>query len=203
MRTTRATSLAVVGLAAALAGATVMAGAATWEIDPAHSSVQFKVRHLMVSWVRGEFRSVRGSAAVPDDDPTKASLEAVIDVDSIDTGVAKRDTHLKSPDFFDATKFPTMTFKSKGVERATDGRYRVAGDLTLHGVTRGVVLDVEGPAPATKNPMDGSQRTGASATTKLHRKDFGLAWNKALETGGVMVGDEVQVVIDVELVRKD
>lgn len=187
----------------ALASAATAARAGTWEIDGAHSSVQFKIRHLMVSNVKGEFRSVRGAATVPDDDPTKASIEATVDVNSIDTGVEKRDQHLKNPDFFDVAKFPTMTFKSKRVERASDGHYKLIGDLTIHGVTREVALDVEGPAPAIKNPMDGSERTGASATTTLNRKDFGLTWNKAVETGGVVVGDEVHVSIEVELVRKN
>jgi polyisoprenoid-binding protein YceI len=189
-------------VAAVLMTAPVVAGAATWEIDPAHSSIQFKVRHLMVSWVKGTFGSFKGHATSPTDDPTKATVEAEIDVASVDTGVEKRDQHLKTADFFDVAKYPTMTFKSKRVEAAGKG-YKVVGDLTLHGVTREVTLDVEGEGKIITNPMDGTKRAGASANTTINRKDFGLTWNKALETGGVVVGDEVYVTIEVELVRKE
>jgi polyisoprenoid-binding protein YceI len=177
------------------------AQAAPWEIDPSHSSAQFSVRHLMVSNVRGEFGKVSGTIDYNDKDPSKSRVEATIDVSSISTREPKRDEHLKSPDFFDVAKFPTITFKSKRVAAAGAGRLKVTGDLSIHGVTREVVLEVEGPAAETKDPW-GNLRTGAQATTKINRKDFGLAWNKLLESGGVAVGEEVSITIDVEMTRK-
>jgi len=189
--------LALFGLAAGRS----VAAEAVWEIDPAHSSVQFSVRHMMVSNVRGEFRKVTGTVRGDDKDPTHAEVEATIDTTSIDTRNEKRDTHLKSPDFLDAEKYPTMTFRSKRIERIGDGRYRVTGDLTLHGVTREVALDVEGPSAPVKDPM-GNVRAGAQATAKVDRRDFGITWSKALDGGGVMVGDAVAVTIDVEGMRK-
>ncbi len=196
--------MSIVAVLAVLAvAAPVVAGASTWEIDPAHTNVQFKIRHLMVSNVRGEFRAVKGSATVPSDDPTKASVKAVIETASIETGNADRDKHLRSADFLDVAKFPTMEFTSKRVEAAGSGRFQVVGDLLLHGVTREVTLEVEGPTRTITSPLDGSTRAGATAKTTLNRKEFGLSWNKALEAGGVVVGEEVQVEIEVELVRKD
>ena len=189
--------LALFGLAAGRS----MAAEAVWEIDPAHSSVQFSVRHMMVSNVRGEFRKVTGTVRGDEKDPTHAEVEATIDTTSIDTRNEKRDTHLKSPDFLDTEKYPTMTFRSKRIERIGDGRYRVTGDLTLHGVTREVALDVEGPSAPVKDPM-GNVRAGAQATAKVDRRDFGITWSKALDGGGVMVGDDVAVTIDVEGTRK-
>ena len=175
--------------------------AETWNIDPAHTSAQFAVRHLMVSTVRGEFGKVDGAVNLDDQNPTKSSVEATIEVTSINTRVAKRDDHLKSPDFFDVAKYPTITFKSKRIEAAGEGKFKVIGDLTLHGVTKEVVLNVEGSPKPFKDPS-GNLRMGGVATTKLNRKDFGLIWNKALETGGVVVGDDVDITIDVELTRK-
>ncbi len=183
------------------AASTVTATESAWEIDPAHSSVQFSVRHMMVSNVRGEFRKVTGTVRGDEKDPTHAQVEATIDTASIDTRNEKRDAHLKSPDFLDTEKYPTMTFRSKKIEKAGDGGYRVTGDLTLHGVTREVVLDVDGLAPAVKDPQ-GNSRAGAQATAKLNRQDFGVAWSKSLDGGGVVVGDDVAVTIDVEGVRK-
>ena len=178
------------------------AGAQTvWEIDPAHSSVQFSIRHMMISNVRGEFAKVAGTVHADDKDVTRSTVEATIDAASIDTREAKRDEHLRSPDFLDVARFPTMTFKSKKIEKAGEGRYKVTGDLTLHGVTREVVLDVEGPTAPMKDPR-GSVRAGAQATTKINRKDFGITWNKALDGGGVVVGEDVAVTIDVEGVKK-
>ena len=173
----------------------------TWNIDPAHTSAQFAVRHLMVSTVRGEFSKVEGAVNFDEQNPTKSSVEATIEVGSINTRVAKRDDHLKSPDFFDAAKYPTITFKSKKIEAAGEGKFKVTGDLTLHGVTKEVVLNVEGSPKPVKDPS-GNLRMGGVATTKLNRKDFGLTWNKALETGGVVVGEDIDVTIDVELTRK-
>ncbi len=171
----------------------------TYAIDPAHSSVHFSVRHLMVSYVRGEFTKVSGTVNFDPEKPETSTIEATIDATSISTRDPQRDGHLKSPDFLDTEKFPAITFRSKTVEIVSDGG-KVTGDLTIHGVTREIVLDVEGPTPEIKDPW-GKQRIGASATGKLSRKDFGLTWNVALETGGVMVGDEVKITLDVEVVR--
>ncbi len=172
---------------------------ATYEIDPTHSSVHFSVRHMMVSNVRGEFTKVSGAIKFDPENPANSSLDATIDAASINTRDAQRDTHLKSADFLDVEKFPTLTFHSKKIAPQRDGG-KVTGDLTIHGVTREIMLDVEGPTAEVKDPW-GKQRMGASATTKISRKDFGLVWNAALETGGVMVGDEVKITIDVEFVR--
>jgi polyisoprenoid-binding protein YceI len=171
----------------------------TYEIDPVHSSVHFSVRHMMVSNVRGEFAKLTGTIKYDPDNPSNSSVEATIDAASISTRDAQRDTHLKSADFLDVEKYPTLTFKSKKITPQPGGG-TITGDLTIHGVTREVTLDVEGPTPEAKDPW-GKQRIGASATAKLSRKDFGLVWNAALETGGVLVGDEVKVTIDVEAVR--
>ena len=172
-----------------------------WEIDPAHSSVQFSVRHMMVSNVRGAFTKVAGTVRGDEQDPTLAGVEATIDTSSIDTREAKRDEHLRSPDFLDVAKYSTMTFRSKKITKTGDGRYDVTGDLTVHGVTREVVLHVEGPSPAMKDPR-GGLRAGASATTRIDRRDFGITWSKALDGGGVVVGNDIDVTIDVEGVKK-
>ena len=182
-------------------GLPVFGQAAMYEIDPAHSSAQFGIRHLMVSTVRGDFRKVTGTVNLNEQDVTKSTIDATIDVSSINTGIEKRDEHLRSPDFFDAAKYPTMTFKSKKIEKAGEGKYKVTGDLTLHGTTKEVVLDVEGNLTPVKDPM-GKTRIGGMATTKINRKDFGLAWSKPLETGGVVVGDEVSITIDTELTQQ-
>lgn len=189
-------------VAAAVLAAPSIALAASWDIDPNHSSASFTVRHLMVSNVKGAFNKVSGSINVDEKDITKSTVEATIDASTIDTNQAQRDGHLKSPDFFDVAKYPTITFKSKKVESAGEGKLKVTGDLNMHGVTKEVVLDVDGPAKEVKLPNDGSFHSGVSATTKFNRKDFGLNWNKALESGGVMVGDEVAVSIELELVKK-
>jgi polyisoprenoid-binding protein YceI len=175
--------------------------AAPWEFDPEHTGVQFKVRHLMVSSVRGEFEKVSGKIVYDEADVTKSTADVTIVAASINTRVAKRDEHLRSPDFLDVAKYPTITFKSKRVEKAGNGTLKMTGDLTIRGVTKEVALTVEGPTPAIKDPM-GNNRVGGQATTKIHRKDFGLVWNKALETGGVVVGDEVDITIDMEIFKK-
>jgi len=191
----------VIVLLAAVAAGPAAAAEGVWEIDPAHSSVQFSVRHMMVSNVRGEFRKVTGTVRGDESDPTKGQVEATIDTTSIDTRNEKRDSHLKSADFLDTEKYPTMTFRSKKIEKTGDHRYRVTGDLILHGVTREVTLDVEGPSAPVKDPM-GNVRAGAQATAKLDRREFGITWSKTLDGGGVMVGDEVDVTIDVEGTKK-
>jgi len=175
--------------------------AATWELDPAHSTIGFAIRHMMISTVRGQFRTFTGKATGDPKTPDKAAIEASIDAASIDTANEKRDGHLKSPDFFDVAKFPTITFKSKTITAAGAGKAKVTGDLTMHGVTKEVVLEVEGPTQVIKDPM-GNTRAGAHATAKINRKDFGIAYNKALDGGGLMVGDEVEITIDVEAVQK-
>ena len=177
------------------------ATAATWDLDPAHTSVQFSVRHLMVSNVRGEFGKVSGTVQADEADPTRSKIEAEIDAASIDTRIEKRDTHLRSADFLDVAKYPKITFVSTKIEPAGAGHFKVSGDLTLHGVTRPVVLDVEGPTPEIKDPW-GKTRAGAQATTKINRKDFGLTWNQTLDAGGVAVGDEVTITIDVEATKR-
>jgi polyisoprenoid-binding protein YceI len=173
---------------------------ATWKIDSAHSSVQFKVKHMMISNVKGEFASVTGTVELNDGDITKSRVEASIDAASINTREPQRDAHLKSADFLDAEKFPTITFTSKSIQKKPSGDLAVAGDLTIHGVTRPVVFEAEEPSAPTKDPWGGT-RIGLSATTRINRKDFGLTWNSTLETGGILVGEEVSITLDVQLVQ--
>lgn len=173
-----------------------------WEIDPAHSSAQFTVRHLMIANVRGEFSKVTGRVSFDASEPARSSVEASVDISTINTREPDRDAHLKSADFFDVANFPAMTFKSRRVEKNADGGLKLIGELTLRGVTREVTFRVEGPTPAIKDPW-GKSRMGASATAKINRKDFGLTWNAALETGGVLVGDEVSITLDIELVAAE
>lgn len=177
------------------------APAGTWELDSAHTGVQFKVRHLMVSYVRGDFEKVSGEIIYDEQDVSKSSADITIDVASINTRVAKRDKHLRSPDFLDVAKHPSITFKSKKVEKTGNGKLKMTGDLTIRGATREVVLEVEGPTPPIKD-LQGKTRVGGIASTRINRKDFGLTWNKALETGGVVVGDEVEITIDIEILKE-
>ena len=178
----------------------LIVSAATWNIDPDHSNVGFKVKHLMVSNVKGNFDKFSGSVDLNEKDVTKSRVEVSIDTKSVNTNVNKRDEDLRSPNFLDVAKYPVMTFSSKKVAKAGKGKLKVTGDLTLHGVTKEVVLGVEGPSAESKDPW-GNIRKGASATTKISRKDFGLTWNKALETGGVVVSDEVQISLEVEMIK--
>ncbi|MCK6544732.1 YceI family protein [Myxococcota bacterium] len=195
----KTTALASLTLAAMLAAPSA-AQASQWELDASHSRIGFKVRHMMVTNTRGQFSKFTGTVNLDDKNPVKSSVELSIDVDSIDTADEKRDGHLKSPDFFDAAKFPKMTFKSTKIEKAGKG-YKVTGDLTIRDVTKPVTLTVEGPAKPAKDPW-GNMRSGVSATGVINRKDFGLTWNAALETGGVAVGEEVTLEIEVELMQK-
>ncbi len=172
--------------------------AGTWDIDPAHSTVEFSVRHMMFSKVKGRFTSLRGTVTIGDD-PAESSVEAVIDMASVDTGDENRDAHLRGADFFDAERFPEMTFVSRAVRQEGD-RHVVVGDLTLHGVTRPVELELTLNGVGT-DPFGGT-RAAFSATTELSRKDFGLEWNLALETGGVLVGDKVQVSLEIQATRR-
>ena len=190
--------MAITALVLALPSA-VPAG--TWQLDSAHTGVQFKVRHLMVSYVRGDFENISGKIVYDEQDVSKSSADITIDAASINTRVDKRDKHLRSPDFLDVAKHPSITFKSKKVEKAGDGKLKMTGDLTIRGATREVVLEVEGPTPPIKDPW-GNTRVGGVASTRINRKDFGLTWNKALETGGVIVGDEVEITIDIEMLKE-
>jgi polyisoprenoid-binding protein YceI len=175
--------------------------AATYEIDPAHTGVQFSVRHMMISNVRGEFTKLSGKVVGDQSNPTATTVEATIDAASIDTRNAKRDEDLKSPNFLDVAKFPTITFKSTKVEKAGGDAWKLTGDLTLHGVTKPVVLDVTNLTAPMKDPW-GNTRVGAQATTKINRQDFGVSFNKTLDGGGVLVGDEIAITIDVEVTQK-
>lgn len=172
----------------------------TWNLDPVHSVAEFKVKHMMISNVKGQFTNLKGSITLNEGDITRSQVEASIDATSISTRDPQRDAHLKSPDFFDAEKYPALTFKSTGIGRAGDGELKVAGELTIHGITRNVTFNVEGPTAAAKDPW-GNTRIGLSAATKINRKDFGLTWNAALETGGILVGDEVTITLDVQFVK--
>ncbi|HUJ80359.1 MAG TPA: YceI family protein [Candidatus Acidoferrales bacterium] len=176
------------------------AATSTWNVDPVHSVAEFKVKHMMISNVKGQFTGVKGSLALDESDVTKSRVEVSIDAASITTREPQRDAHLKSPDFFDVEKFPALSFKSMQIKRAGEGELAVAGDLTIHGITRNVVFTVEGPTPQAKDPW-GNTRLGLSATTKINRKDFGLTWNAALETGGILVGDEVTITLDVQFIK--
>jgi len=172
----------------------------TYQIDPAHSSAHFSVRHMMITNVRGEFTKVSGKIIWDPENPAQSSIEASIDATSINTREPDRDMHLKSPDFLDVEKYPTLQFQSTQI-KPKDGELEVTGELTLHGATNRVVLEVEGPTAEVRDPW-GNVRIGASATTKINRKDFGLTWNSTLETGGLLVGEEVKITIELEGVRQ-
>jgi polyisoprenoid-binding protein YceI len=172
----------------------------TWNLDPTHSHAEFKVRHLMISNVKGSFLKIAGTLTLDESDLTKSSAEATIEVASIDTRDAQRDGHLKSADFFEAEKYPTMSFKSTKVTVTGAAEGTVEGDLTIRDVTKPVVFEVEGPTPPTKDPW-GNLRVGVSATTKISRKEFGLTWNAPTEAGGVMVGDHVTITLEAEFVK--
>jgi polyisoprenoid-binding protein YceI len=172
----------------------------TWNIDPAHSVAEFKVKHMMISNVKGQFAKVTGTLTLDESDLINSRVEALIEAASIETRDAQRDAHLKSADFLDVEKFPTLSLKSTRISLVRDGELAVEGDLTIRGVTRKVLFSVEGPTPPTKDPW-GNTRVAVSATTKINRKDFGLTWNTALETGGILVGDEVTIMLDVEFVK--
>jgi len=175
--------------------ATAAAQAVTWQIDPNHTAAQFSVRHLGVSTVRGAFTKVSGTAQYDPSDPSKDSLEVTIDANSVDTRVQMRDNDLRSPRFLDVQKFPNITFHSKQAQAGGSGKLQITGDLTIKGVTKQVVLDVDGPTQPIKDPMGKGQRMGASATTKIDRQDFGVS---ALPGA---VGDEVTITIDTEMIQ--
>jgi polyisoprenoid-binding protein YceI len=172
-----------------------------YEIDPAHTAVHFGVRHMMVSTVRGTLGKVTGTVWLDDQDITRSRVEATIDAAGIDTREPKRDEHLRSPDFLDTAKYPTITFRSKRVVKRADDQYEVVGDLTIKGVTREVTLHVEGTPQPFTDPF-GNERMGGTARAKINRQDFGVNFNKVMDNGGLLVGNEVDVTIDVEVVRK-
>ena len=171
----------------------------TWNIDPAHSAAEFKVKHMMISNVRGKFSGISGVLHRVDADHTQSTLEVSIDVSTGNTQDAQRDGHLKSPDFFHVEQFPAMTFKSTHIEKKGDG-FAVPGDLTINGVTKPAVLNVEEVSEPAKDPR-GNTRIGLNATAKINRKDFGLTWNSTLEAGGVLVGEDVAITLDVEFIK--
>ncbi|HZP62620.1 MAG TPA: YceI family protein [Terriglobales bacterium] len=172
----------------------------TWNIDPVHSVAEFKVKHMMISNVKGQFTGLQGTLTLDETDLHNSVIEATIDAASINTRDSQRDAHLKSADFFDVEKFPTLSFKSTHISRTGELERAVDGDLTIHGVTRKVTFEVEGPTAPAKDPW-GNTRIGLSATTKINRKDFGLTWSATLETGGVLVGDEVTITLDIQFVK--
>jgi polyisoprenoid-binding protein YceI len=174
---------------------------ATWKIDPAHSEVNFSVRHMMISNVRGQFEQFTGTVNFNEENPSLSSVDVQINTASISTKESMRDNHLKSPDFLDVEKYPTMTFKSKYVRPTGKNSGEIVGDLTIRGVTHEVVLDVEYSGQA-KSPW-GTTSAGFTANAKINRKDFGLTWNQALETGGVLVGDDIKITIELEVVKEE
>ena len=179
---------------------TTSAATTTWKLDPAHSQAEFKVKHMMISNVKGSFSGLSGTLTENTADATLSSIEASIQINTINTGDPQRDAHLKSADFFDVEKYPTMTFKSTQVKPNGDGGYNVTGDLTLHGQTRQQTFVVDGPSDPAKDPW-GNTRIGLSATAKINRKDYGLNWNAALETGGILVGEDVYITIEVQFIK--
>jgi len=191
-----------VGILAGLAAAIALpasAGTTTYQIDPRHSSAGFGVTHLMISTVRGEFHGVTGTVVVDDSDVSKSTVNVTIDATTVDTREPDRDKHLKSEAFFDIAKYPTITFQSTKVERNNDGNLKVTGDLTIRGVTKSVVLTASLPKIPIKDPW-GLQRTAVSASTRINRQEFGVAWNQKLDSGGVVVGDDVNITLDVEMI---
>jgi polyisoprenoid-binding protein YceI len=191
---------AIAASLAAVVSLPASAATSNWQIDPAHSSAQFAVRHLAISTVRGAFSKVTGTVALDDQDVSKSIVDVTIDVASVDTRQPDRDNDLRSDKFFDVAHFPSITFKSKKVEQSAPGKLKVTGDLTIRGITKEVVLDVDGPTAPMKDPW-GNQRVAANASTKINRQDYGVKWNATLDNGGVVVGDDVSIVIDVELVK--
>jgi polyisoprenoid-binding protein YceI len=187
-----ASTAAILSLPAALPAS---AATSTWQIDPAHTAAQFAVKHLLISTVRGEFKGVAGAIAWDDQDITKSTVNVTIDATTVDTGTAMRDNDLKSANYFDVAKYPTITFKSTKVEQAGQAKLNVTGDLTIHGVTKSVVLAVEGPSNSIKDPW-GNTRAAISATTKVNRQDFGVSG------GAGAVGDDISIIIDMEMTKQ-
>jgi polyisoprenoid-binding protein YceI len=200
-RKTGFAKLALYSALAAVMAFPASAATTTWQIDPAHAAAGFAVRHLMISTVRGQFKGVNGTVVWDDQDISKSVIDVTIDAKTVDTSEPKRDEDLRSEKFFDTAKYPTMTFKSKKIESVSAGKLKVTGDLTIHGVTKEVVLDVEGPSNPVQDPW-GNTRVAASATTKVNRQDYGVKWNANIDGGGVVVGDDVNITIDLEMIKK-
>jgi polyisoprenoid-binding protein YceI len=192
--------IGIVSAIALLTSLSALAQTSTWNIDPAHSTAQFTVRHLGISNVTGNFTKVTGSVVLNEKDITQSQVSASIDVSSVDTRVEARNKDLKSPNFFDVEKYPTIEFKSKRIVSSGE-KLQVIGDLTIHGTTREVTLGVDGPTPELSDPW-GNSRRGISATTTINRKDFNLVYNNLLKTGEAVVGDNVKIQIDAEMVKK-
>jgi polyisoprenoid-binding protein YceI len=177
-----------------------LAQAVSWRIDTLHSSAQFSVKHMMISTVRGQFGGVKGTVVYDPKNPAATSVEATIDCSTVNTGEPKRDADLKTAEFFDVKKYPVMTFRSKRVDVAGEGKLKVTGDLTINAVTREVVLDLEGPSPQVRDTQ-GREKIGVSGETKISRKQFGILYNPVLESGGVVVSDEVKIALEIELIK--
>jgi polyisoprenoid-binding protein YceI len=198
--TNRTSRIAILAGLAAVFSLPAAAATSEWKIDPPHSSAQFAVRHLTISTVRGAFTKVSGTVQLDDQDITKSSVEVTIDAASVDTRVPDRDEDLRSDRFFEVAKYATITFKSKKVEQVAAGRLKITGDLTIHGTTKEVVLDVDGPTAPIRDPR-GNQRMAINATTKINRQDYGVKFNAKMDNGGLVVGDEVFITIDAEMVK--
>ena len=198
-------SLSRLALAATLVAVLAVpspAATATWQIDPAHTAAGFSVRHLMIATVRGQFKGVTGAVLWDDQDINNSTVDVTIDANTVDTGEPKRDADLKSANFFDVKNYPTITFKSTKIEKISAGKMKVTGNLTIHGVTKQVVLDVEGPSGAVKDPW-GNTRVALNASTTVNRLDYGVKWNAKMDSGGMVVGDDVNVNIDLEMTKKE
>ncbi len=198
-------SLSRLTIAAALATALAISSPAattTWQIDPAHTAAGFSVKHMMIATVRGQFKGVTGTVNWDDQDINKSSVDVTIDTNTVDTGEPKRDADLKSANFFDVANYPTITFKSTKIEQISAGKMKVTGNLTIHGITKQVVLDVEGPSGAIKDPW-GKTRVALNATTTVNRMDYGVKWNAKLDGGGMVVSDDVNISIDLEMTKKE
>jgi polyisoprenoid-binding protein YceI len=198
-------SLSRLALAATLVAALAvpaLAATATWQIDPAHTAAGFSVRHMMIATVRGQFKGVTGTVLWDDQDINNSTVDVNIDANTIDTGEPKRDADLKSANFLDVKNYPTITFKSTKIEKISAGKMKVTGNLTIHGVTKQVVLDVEGPSGAVKDPW-GNTRVALNATTTVNRMDYGVKWNAKMDSGGMVVGDDVNINIDLEMTKKE
>jgi polyisoprenoid-binding protein YceI len=194
-RFTLGTTLAAVLAISSPANTTV------WQIDPQHTAAGFSVKHLMISTVRGQFKSVTGTVVWEDQDISKSTVDVTIDANTVDTSEPKRDADLKSANFFDVARYPTITFKSKTIEQVSAAKMKITGDLTIHGVTKEVVLNVEGPTGPVKDPW-GNTRVAASATTTINRHDFGIKWDNKMDNGGLVVSNDVDITIDLEMVKK-
>ena len=198
-------SLSRLALAATLVAALAVpspAATATWQIDPAHTAAGFSVRHMMIATVRGQFKGVTGTVFWDDQDINNSTVDVTIDANTVDTGEPKRDADLKSANFFDVKNYPTITFKSTKIEKISAGKMKIAGNLTIHGVTKQVVLDVEGPSGAVKDPW-GNTRVALNASTTVNRLDYGVKWNAKMDSGGMVVGDDVNINIDLEMTKKE